>query len=133
MAEKKQIVDLNISGNQITNLGATSQNDHAARKDYVDGKFQLIESTIVFAFGNEMNISSVTETNVLFSNTILGVTIAPIDDDGTSFASFDDWVNNGVNANFISVTGNNMLLGAIANNNASGNYKANLKVYILKY
>jgi hypothetical protein len=54
----------------------------------------------------------------------------PVDENGTTFASFDDWVNNGVNATVISISGNNINLGAIANNNATGNYKAILKTTI---
>ena len=128
MAEKKQIVDLNISGNQITNLGTPTSNDHATRKDYVDNKIQAIESTLTFNFGSENNISSTTQTNLLYTNTILGATITPIDD--LTDASLDDWINNGVFANITNVSGSNITITANAINNASGNYKANLKVII---
>lgn len=128
MAQTKHIVDLNISGNQITNLGTPTSNDHAARKDYVDDKIQVIESTLTFNFGSENNISNTTQTNVLYTNTILGATITPIDD--STDASLDDWINNGVFANITNVSGSNITITANAINNASGIYKANLKVII---
>jgi hypothetical protein len=90
----------------------------------------VIDTTVTFNFGNEENKAEATVTNSLFNNTILSTSILPVDDDGTTFASFDDWVNNGVNANVISISGSDINLGAIANNNASGNYKAILKTTI---
>lgn len=90
----------------------------------------VIDTTVTFNFGNEENKAEATVTNSLFNNTILSTSILPVDDDGSTFASFDDWVNNGVNANVISISGSDINLGAIANNNASGNYKAILKTTI---
>lgn len=90
----------------------------------------VIDTTVTFNFGNEENKAEATVTNSLFNNTILSTSILPVDDNGTTFASFDDWVNNGVNANVISISGSDINLGAIANNNASGNYKAILKTTI---
>jgi len=90
----------------------------------------VIDTTVTFNFGNEENKAETTVTNSLFSNTILATSILPVDENGTTFASFDDWVNNGVNANVISISGSDINLGAISNNNASGNYKAILKTTI---
>ena len=90
----------------------------------------VIDTTVTFNFENEENKAEATVTNSLYNNTILSTSILPVDEDGTTFASFDDWVNNGVNANVISISGSDINLGAIANNNASGNYKAILKTTI---
>lgn len=90
----------------------------------------VIDTTVTFSFGNEENKALTTVTNSLFNNTILSTSIQPVDEDGTLYASFDDWVNNGVNANVINISGSNINLGAIANNNASGDYKAILKTTI---
>lgn len=100
------------------------------------GKFDMVQdvsvvdTTVTFNFGDEDSKAETSATNSLFSNTILGISILPVDEDGTSFASVDDWVNNGVTASVVSTVGTTINLVATANNNASGSYKAILKITI---